>query len=64
MREIAAKKVRVKPQSAPEKPDDPSYLKGTNIPNRITAPPSNYESVMAVENVEALKKSQGPPSID
>jgi hypothetical protein len=41
MREIAAKKVRVKPQSAPEKPDDPSYLKGTNIPKRITAPPSN-----------------------
>src|SRR6266480_4883178 len=39
MREIAAKKVRVKPKSAPEKPDDPSYLKGTNIPKRITAPP-------------------------
>jgi hypothetical protein len=42
MREIAAKKVRVKPKSAPEKPDDPSYLKGTNIPTRITAPPPGF----------------------
>src|SRR5216684_693717 len=42
MREIAAKKVRVKPKSAPEKPDDPSYLKGTNIPQRITAPPPGF----------------------
>jgi len=41
MREIAAKKVRVKPNSALEKPDDPSHLKGTNIPRRITAPSGN-----------------------
>lgn len=39
MHEIASKKVRVKPNSSPEKPDDPSYLKGTNIPKRVTAPP-------------------------
>jgi hypothetical protein len=39
--EIALKKVRVKPKSTPEQPDDPSYLKGTNIPRRITAPSSN-----------------------
>lgn len=38
MHEIASKKVRVKQKSTPEQPDDPSYLKGTNIPRRITAP--------------------------
>ena len=41
MHEIALKKARVKAKSTPEQPDDPSYLKGTNIPGRITAPPSN-----------------------
>ena len=41
MHEIALKKVRVKPKSTPEQPHDPSYLKGTNIPRRITAPSSN-----------------------
>ena len=40
MREIAAKKVRVKRNSALEN-DDPSHLKGTNIPRRITAPSRN-----------------------
>jgi hypothetical protein len=39
MHEIALKKVRVKPNSAREKLDYPGYLKGTNIPRRITAPP-------------------------
>ena len=39
--EIALKRVRVKPQSAAEIPYDPSYLKGTNIPRRTTAPSSN-----------------------
>jgi len=42
---------KVKPKSAPKKPsyvyappsinDDPSYLKGTNIPRHVSAPPSN-----------------------
>jgi hypothetical protein len=41
MHEIALKKVRVKPKSTLEQPDDPSYLKGTNIPRRTTAPSSN-----------------------
>ncbi len=41
MHEIALKKVRVKPKSTPEQRDDPSYLKGTNIPRHFTAPSSN-----------------------
>jgi hypothetical protein len=43
---------KVRPKSASEKqpsyvyapssnPDDPSYLKGTNIPRHFSAPPSN-----------------------
>jgi hypothetical protein len=39
--EVALKRVRVKPQSPPEMPYDPSYLRGTNIPRRTTAPSSN-----------------------
>jgi hypothetical protein len=41
MHEIALKKVRVKPKSTPQQPYDPSYLKGTYIPRRITAPSPN-----------------------
>ncbi len=42
MHQIALKRVRVKPKkSTPEQPDDPSYLKGTNIPRHFTAPSSN-----------------------
>jgi hypothetical protein len=39
--EMASKRDRIKPQSAPEIPYDPTYLKGTNIPRRTTAPSSN-----------------------
>jgi hypothetical protein len=36
---IAMKKVRAKrQQTAPVPPDNPGYLKGTNIPSRVEAP--------------------------
>jgi hypothetical protein len=41
MHEIALKKAGVKPKPVPQTPDDPGYLKGTNIPRRTTAPSSN-----------------------
>jgi hypothetical protein len=36
---VPSKKAKVKPSPAPrEQPDDPNYLKGTNIPVRTEAP--------------------------